>query len=45
MFISFFHTGIELLLWMLILRLAQIKLVKNYPNAASTAALSFLMGS
>lgn len=45
MLISFIHTGIEFLLWALILRLAQIKLVKNYPNSAGTAALSFVLGS
>ena len=45
MFLSFMHTGIEFLLWMLILRLLQIKMVKNNPNGALTGGLSFLMGS
>lgn len=45
MFISFIHTGFELGLWLLILRMVQIKLVKNYPEAAATGAVSFLAGS
>lgn len=45
MFISFLHTGVELLLWALILRMLQIKMVKNYPNSAATGALCFLVGS
>lgn len=45
MFISFIHTGFELGLWLLILRLAQLKLINNYPEAAVTGAVSFLAGS
>lgn len=45
MLISFLHTGLELGLWLLLLRLAQIKLVKNNPESGATNALCFLLGS
>jgi hypothetical protein len=45
MLISFLHTGLELGLWLLILRLVQIKMVKNNPDSGATAALSFVLGS
>jgi len=45
MLISFLHTGLELGLWLLLLRLAQIKLVKSNPESGATNALCFLLGS
>lgn len=45
MVISFLHTGIELALWLLILRLTQLKLVKSNPESGGSLALSFLLGS
>ena len=45
MFVTFIHDSLEFGLFLLLLRLAQIKLVKNYPEAALTGAVSFLAGS
>lgn len=45
MLISFLHTGLELGLWLLILRLLQIKMVKNNPEGGATNALCFILGS
>jgi len=45
MFISFLHTGIELGLWLLILRTLQLKAVKAAPESGGSLALSYLLGS
>lgn len=45
MLVSFIHTGIELALWLLILRTIQIKLVKSNPEGGGSLALSYLLGS
>jgi hypothetical protein len=45
MLISFLHTSVEVLLLFLMLRIAQLKLVKSNPESGGALALSFVLGS